>query len=98
MSNIVPDPTKTPLQARAQLATAHRREFDASAEDLRILRGDLACANIDAKIRRYSKDAELSGPHVAHLVGLLLANAHVDGNTVRLIEGLARDAVEAAQR
>lgn len=97
MDNIVPDPTQSTAKARSRLAIASRSSVDVDEEGMALLRANMACANIDNKIRHQSVDATLRGVHVGHLVGLLLNNANVDGATSTLIEKLARDAVEAAQ-
>jgi hypothetical protein len=84
----------TPTQARSKLAVAHMGG-DPDPDHKRLLRANLACANLDNKIRKELADVELYPVHVGHLVGLLLMSAGADG--VALIEKLARDAVEARQ-
>lgn len=79
-------------QARSLVANAHRGD---DADLIRLHKANLACANLDNKIRIELAVADVAPVHVGHLVGLLLAASHVDGPTVALIEKLARDAAEA---
>lgn len=82
-------------QARSLVANAHR---SGDADLIQLHKANLACANIDNRIREQLREAELDAVHVGHLVGLLLSGSHVDGATVTVVEKLVRDAVEAAQR
>jgi hypothetical protein len=88
---------QTPTEARSKLAVAHRGgEPDAATK--RLLKANLACSVLDAKVRQQLADADLLPVHVEHIIGLLLMESGVDGATVTLVSKLARDAVEAGQK
>ena len=91
------DPKSSVTKARSAIARLHRGTEEPDPELLALARANMACAKIDARIREVTTDAELNGAHVGHLVGLLLMQTRVGGETVQLIEKLAADAVASAQ-
>lgn len=86
-------------KARSQLARLHMGNSNPDPDLLQLRLANLACAKIDKKIRdSLAVDGAKLGPaHVAHLVGLLLLQSGVGGETVGLVERLAREAVENVQ-
>jgi hypothetical protein len=84
--------------ARSELARLHAVSPDPDAATLTLYRANLVCARIDNRIREYTAQAQvrLNDVHVGHLVGLLLSESGVDGETVTRLEGAVREAVVAA--
>lgn len=95
MDNLTPRTDLTTTKARSEVARANMGTPDPDLVELR--KANLACSNLDAKLREQLRYAKLHPAHVAHLVGLLLSGCDVDGPTATVIEKLARDAVEAAR-
>lgn len=94
MSDLTPQTDLTTTKARSLLAHAARL---GDTELIELRKANLACSNLDIKLREQLRYAKLHPAHVAHLVGLLLSGCDVDGPTATVIEKLARDAVEAAR-
>lgn len=94
-----------PTKARARVAWLASRGVLATDAEKVDAYGTLLCSQIDRDIRRNVAAANGSAPgavalnevQVAHLVGLLLAEAGVPGSSVTLVEGIVREAVAAAQ-
>lgn len=95
MPDLTPQTDLTTTKARSLLAHAVRSRDEELVE---LRKANLACSNLDAKVREQLRYAKLRPEHVAHVVGLLLSGCDVDGPTATVIEKLARDAVEAASR
>jgi hypothetical protein len=91
------DSLTSPTKARSKLARLHMGG-DPDPDLKRLLKADLACANIDNKVREQLVGARLQPVHVGHLVGLLLMESGVDGANVTLIEKLVREAVDAGHK
>lgn len=94
--------------ARSELARMHAISRNPDPDRVRLVAANLVCARLDNRTREYLADANakygtpdapvrLNGSHVAHLVGLLLSESGVGGETCQLLETLARDAVKNAQ-
>ncbi|MCW2767971.1 MAG: hypothetical protein JWO11_3930 [Nocardioides sp.] len=94
----MPDSLSSMTAARSELARLHV-QADPDPDLVLLARAKLVCARLDNRIREYSADAgvRLRPVHVAHLVGLLLAESGVDGSTVGAVERAAHDAVATAQ-
>lgn len=86
--------------ARSELARLHSGNPNPDQDLVELARANLVCARLDNRIREYTtaNNVRLNDSHVGHLVGLLLMQASVPGDTVTLIEGMVREAVAAAQR
>ncbi|WP_418062423.1 hypothetical protein [Pimelobacter simplex] len=84
----------TTAQARSRVANA--RQHGLPEDLIQLYKANLACANIDNKIRIELREAQLDPVHVGHLVGLLMSSSGIDGATVGVVEKLVRDAAERA--
>lgn len=86
--------TKT-RSALARLS-AHNRNPD--PDEVAEARANLACANIDQRIRESIRSgARLGELHAGHLIGLLLSHCHIPGDEVDRIEAEVRALVRAAR-
>lgn len=87
----------TPTSARAKLAGSFvGGPPDPETEER--LRCNLATSNLDREIRAaLGGGRRMSDSEVGHLVGLLLAESLVDGDTVTRCEAYVRDAVRTCR-
>lgn len=83
----------TPAEARNRLARAHINGSPPPEVDEE-LRSNLATSNLDAAIRKHTyQGRRLDDAQIGHLVGLLLMQSFVDGETVTRVEAYVRQAV-----
>ncbi|NPC97883.1 hypothetical protein [Nocardioides sp. zg-DK7169] len=89
------------LAARMQVARVARATHGADQTEINAARTSYATAKLDVAIRQTmrnsAKGAPLDDSQVAHLCGLLLAEAGVKYEALQLIEPVIRAAVVAAQ-
>lgn len=89
------------IDARTKVARLYQNGRTPTQSEEAVARAGYVAAKIDSEIRkiidRSAKGARLDDVHCAHLIGLLLSNAGVGYDAVRVIETVVRAAVLEAQ-